>query len=201
MDIIKLDLASRKRAAEVVAASFYDYPMFAVYFPDPDKRTRLLPWYLGNVLNCAIRYGEAFTTADFSGVIFILPPGHTKITLAEYSRNGFFLTPFRLGLRDYINSQACEKFVADTHEKLMSGQLHYYLWGLTVDPGKKRTGVGTALMQPLLDKADDEKMPVYLETHDQRNVAYYQRTGFELIHQDMIPKYNLDIWCMRREAK
>lgn len=201
MEIIKLDLANKKKAAEVVAASFYDYPMFAVYFPDPDKRTRLLPWYLGNVLNCAIRYGEAFTTPDFSGVIFILPPGHTKISLAEYSRNGFFLTPFRLGLRDYTNSQACEKFVADTHEKLMTGRLHYYLWGLAVDPGKKRTGVGTALMQPLLAKADREKMPIYLETHDQRNVAYYQKMGFELIHEDVIPKFNLDIWCMVREPR
>jgi GNAT superfamily N-acetyltransferase len=199
MEIIKLDPHQKKKAAQVVAAGFYDYPMFIFYFPDPERRARYLSWYLGKVLNCALRYGEVYTTPEISGVIFTLPPGHTKISQTEYIQNGFLPAPFFLGLRNFVRSQECEAFVGNTHEKLMQLCPHYYLWGLSVDPNQKRKGVGTALLKPVLEKADAERMPVYLETHDGKNVVYYQRMGFSLVHTDKIPKYELPIWCMLRE--
>ena len=199
MDIIKLDPIQKKKASAVVAKAFFDYPMFTFYFPDPGKRARVLPWYLGNALNCALRYGEVLTTPEISGVIFTLPPGHTRISLSEYIRNGYLLSPLKLGLHDYVRSQKCEKIVGDTHEKIMNHRPHYYLWGLAVDPRQKRKGIGTALLKPLIEKANAENMPIYLETHDEKNVAYYQRTGFSLVHTGKISEFDLSFWCMVRE--
>ena len=196
MEIVKLDPHQIQKAADIVSASFYDYPMFALYFPDPKRRTRNLPWYFKNVLKCALRYGEVYTTPEISGVIFTLPPGHTKISTREYIQNGFFLTPFRMGYRNYQQSQECEDFVAKTHEDLMKNRPHIYLWGLAIDPGQKRKGIGTALMQPVLAKATAQKMPIYLETHDEKNVPYYQKFGFNLIKTTNLPKHELPIWCM-----
>jgi ribosomal protein S18 acetylase RimI-like enzyme len=199
MEIIKLDPRQKKKASSVLAAAFFDYPMFTFYFPDPKRRARYLPWYLGNVLNCALRYGEVYTTPEISGVAFTLPPGHTKLSTWEYIQNGFLGAPFLLGFRNYRRSMDCETFVGNTHEKIMDSRPHYYLWGLVVDPGQKRKGIGTALMQPVNAKADADKKPIYLETHDEKNVAYYQRMGFDLVHTDRIQKYELPIWCMLRE--
>ena len=199
MEIIKLDSSQLKKASGVLATAFFNYPMFAFYFPNPTMRAHHLSWYLRNVLRTALRYGEVYTTPEITGVIFALPPGHTKISLWEYVQNGFFLTPFVLGLRNYIRSMVCEDFVADTQEKLMEDRVHYYLWGLAVAPGQQGKGIGTALMQPVLAKADAEKLPVYLETHEEKNVRYYQRYGFDLIYTTRIPKYDLPIWCMLRD--
>lgn len=201
MDIFSLDPKKKKEAAALLSAAFFDYPMFTFYFPDPKRRARYLSWYLGNVLNCALRYGEVFTDTELSGVIFYLPPGHTKLSVREYIQNGFLLTPIFLGLRNYERSMECEEFVALTHEKVMQGRPHYYLWGLAVDPARKRKGVGTALMKHFMQIADAADKPTYLETHDESNVAYYQRLGFTLVHTDTIPRYNLRIWCMLREAE
>lgn len=201
MNIVKLEKKQTRKAAEVVSAAFFNYPMLTYYFPNPKRRKRWLPWYMEKTLNCARRYGEVFITDDFSGVIFILPPGHTRITFGEYIRNGFLFVPFIVGFKNYFKNDECEKFVADTHERLMSGREHYYLWGLVANPSTQRKGVGSALLKVLLDKADTEKMPVYLETHDKNNVIYYERFGFKLVHTDVIPKHGLDIWCMLREAK
>ena len=200
MEIIKLEADQRKRAAAVVADAFFNYPMMVHYFPDPRKRRRRLTWYLKNALNCAIRYGEAFVTSDFTGVLFILPPGHTRLTNKEYIKGGFLMVPLIMGYRNYKLSNECERFVADTHERLMDGRRHYYLWGLVTDPNARRKGVGSALMRIILDKADTENVPIYLETHDRSNIAYYERFGFKLIHTDVIPGHGLDIWCMLREA-
>jgi ribosomal protein S18 acetylase RimI-like enzyme len=173
--------------------------MFTFYFPDPQHRTRYLPWYFKNVLNTALRYGAVYTTPEVSGVIFTLPPGHTRISIWEYIQSGFLLTAFVLGFRNYKRSMECEDFVGATHADLMKNRPHVYLWGLAVDPNQKAQGIGTALMRPLLAQADAERMPVYLDTHDERNVRYYQKHGFNLLRTTCIPKHGLPIWCMLRE--
>lgn len=200
MEVQKLDPRIKRKAAEVVAAAFYNYPMMTYYIPDAEKRKRWLPLYMEKTLNCAMRYGEVLVTSDFSGVMFILPPGHTRITDREYIQNGFLPILLALGRSYYTKSGECEKYVADTHDRLLNGRNHYYLWGLVADPNAQRKGSGSALLSVLTDKADAENMPVYLETHDQNNVAYYGRFGFALIHTGKIPKHGLDIWCMLREA-
>lgn len=201
MEIIKLDPRQINKASEVLAASFFDYPMFSFYFPDAQRRIRYLPWYFKKILNTAMRYGSVHTTPEVSGVIFTLPPGHTKISMWEYIRSGFLLTPFVLVFRNYQRSMECEDFVGLTQIELMKNRPHYYLWGLAVDPRHKAHGVGTALMQPLLTQADVQRMPIYLETHDEKNVRYYQNFGFNLIYTICIPKYQLPFWCMLREPE
>lgn len=201
MEIIKLEPCQKKKAAKVVAAAFMDYPMFAYYIPNAAKRKRWLPLYMEKTLTCAMRYGEVFVTSDYSGVMFILPPEHTRLTDKEYIQNGFLQVLLVLGRRYYSVSDECERFVADTHERLLCGRDHYYLWGLVTDPALRQKGIGSALMKILTDKADAKKMPVYLETHDRKNVDFYERFGFTLIHSDTIPKHGLDIWCMLREAE
>jgi len=152
------------------------------------------------VLNCAMLYGEVLVTQDLSGIMFILPPGHTRLTVKEYIKGGFLLTSLVLGHKKYVASNECEKFVADTHERLTEGRRHYYLWGLVTDPKAQRKGIGSALVKIITDKADAENLPIYLETHNKSNVTYYERFGFRLIHTDTIPGQGLDIWCMLREA-
>lgn len=201
MEIFRLHPNQIKRAAQVLADSFFKYPMFTFYFPDITRRTRYLPWYFQNVLRCALSYGDVLTTLDVSGVIFTLPPGHTQLSMWEYVQNGFFLTPFILGLRNYKQSMDCERFVGDTQDELLKDRAHYYLWGVAVEPDQKKKGIGAALMQPVFEKADAQKMPVYLETHAEKNVPYYQKHGFELIHTSKILKYDLQIWCMLREPR
>ena len=201
MDIIKLEVNQKRKAAEVATSAFFNYPMMNHYCPNLKKRKHWLPWYMEKTLNCAIRYGEVLVTSDYSGVMFVLPPGHTRLTDKEFIQNGFLFLPFVMGFRNYIKSSECEKFVADMQEQLMKGQEHYYLWGLVTDPKAQGKGIGSALLKKLTDKADAQNTSIYLETHEQKNVSYYERFGFNLIHKDTIPNHGLDIWCMLRKAE
>ena len=200
MEIMRLENRQLHKASEVLAAAFFEYPMFTFYFPEPRHRSRYLPWYFKNILTTALRYGAVYTTPEISGVVFTLPPGHTKISIPEYLQCGFFLTPLVMGLRNYVRSMECEDFVGVTQIEIMANRPHYYLWGLAVEPGQKRQGIGASLLKVLLNQADAEGMPIYLETHDEHNVAYYQRYGFDLVRATQIPKHHLPIWCMVRET-
>jgi GNAT superfamily N-acetyltransferase len=151
------------------------------------------------VLNSAMAYGEAFATEDLSGVMFLLPPGHTRLTNWEYVKCGFLAAPLKIGLRRYAAVNASEECIADEQDRLLSGRARYYLWGLAVDPAKQRSGAGTAFLKILFEKADREDVPVYLETHQFRNVAYYEARGFKLIHTAVMPLDALPFYCMLRE--
>lgn len=199
VEIVKLDPSQKKKAIDVLWSAFFDYPEFKYYFPDHNRRKFCLPWYLGRVLATAQQYGEAYTTPTISGVALVLLPGHTRISQWEYIRCGFLPAPFILGIRDFIRSQAGEEFIGDLHEEIMRGCPHYYLWALAVDPAEKRQGIGTTLLEPILATADANEKPVYLETHDEKNVAYYQRFGFHLAKKACLPKSEVHVWGMLRE--
>ncbi len=183
-----------------MAEAFFEYPRFTTYFPDPKRRARFLPWYFRNILRTALRYGEVYTTPDISGVITIMPPEKTTISILEYILNGFLLTPFALGFRNYYRSMECEDFVDKTRIELMQNRQYYYIWTLAVDVSEKTKGIGTALIQQAIDDANARKLPVYLETHKEKNVGYYQNRGFKLVYNAAVPKIQLPIWCMLREA-
>jgi GNAT superfamily N-acetyltransferase len=52
---------------------------------------------------------------------------------------------------------------------------------LGTDPLFQRRGVGRALLEPVLARADEAGVPTYLETQTESNLAYYQRFGFAAI--------------------
>jgi GNAT superfamily N-acetyltransferase len=188
-----------KAAAQVVADAFYDYPSLIAYFPDPKRRTQKMPWYMEHVLKSALAYGEAWTTVDRSGVLFLLPPNHTVLSDWDYVKCGFLAAPLVVGIRQYAVVNENEVYLAKTQEALLKGRPHYYLWGLAVDPKRQHSGMGKALLYALFAQADREGLPIYLETHRFENVVYYESHGFQLIHTDRVPKCELKFWCMLRE--
>ncbi|MGZ5348523.1 MAG: GNAT family N-acetyltransferase, partial [Solirubrobacterales bacterium] len=63
----------------------------------------------------------------------------------------------------------------------------------------QRSGAGTALIRPGLERADAEGMPCYLETQRRSNIPFYERFGFELVEEvglDDSPR----LWLMWRSA-
>ena len=55
---------------------------------------------------------------------------------------------------------------------------HYYLEFLGTRRDEQGRGVGTATMQPMLERCDTEGVPAYLESSNPRNVPFYARHGF-----------------------
>ena len=56
----------------------------------------------------------------------------------------------------------------------------YYLPVVDLEPEWQGRGLGAALMRPVLDRCDAEKVPTYLEATSPRNRALDERHGFEV---------------------
>jgi ribosomal protein S18 acetylase RimI-like enzyme len=63
---------------------------------------------------------------------------------------------------------------------------HWYLVVAGVRPEAQRRGLGSRLMRNELEMADANGIPVYLETADPANVAFYQRFGFTVIDEALV---------------
>jgi ribosomal protein S18 acetylase RimI-like enzyme len=55
-----------------------------------------------------------------------------------------------------------------------------------VRPEFQGRGLGRAVLYPVFEAADRDRVPVYLETRSESNVAIYRRLGFEQVgHSDL----------------
>ena len=85
------------------------------------------------------------------------------------------------------------------HKEIMGSKPHWYLWVLGVAPNSQGQGIGSRLIQPVLDRADKEQIPCYLETETERNVKFYRKRGFEVVSEGEVPGGDLKLWSLLRE--
>jgi GNAT superfamily N-acetyltransferase len=75
---------------------------------------------------------------------------------------------------------------------------HLYLAVLGVEPDRQGQGIGSQLIRPGLDVCDRERLPAYLETGKEANLAFYARHGFRVLDELHLPK-GPPIWFLWRE--
>ncbi len=76
--------------------------------------------------------------------------------------------------------RAIDVLVDDLHAAVAPMD-HEYLWVLAVDPPFQGRGLSRVLVERLLATLEHgTRRPCYLETMDPRNVAIYQKFGFEV---------------------
>ncbi|MGA5901050.1 GNAT family N-acetyltransferase [Streptomyces venetus] len=83
-----------------------------------------------------------------------------------------------------------------------SGRAHEYLWMIGVAPARQGEGLGTALIESVLDRCDREGLPAYLEASNARSRALYERLGFEPSGPVLdLPEGGPSMWPMWREPR
>jgi len=71
----------------------------------------------------------------------------------------------------------------------------WYLGVLATHPQHAGRRLGRAVMQPGLERARADGLPAYLETATARNVALYERSGWQVTQELVVA--GLDVWILR----
>jgi GNAT superfamily N-acetyltransferase len=195
--IIPLEPAEVNRAAAALARAFHDDPIFEWALPDAERRVRVLPTFFASVTRVAMYANETYTTDSIAGVAVWYPPNPPPATRSQLRDSGMLDLPDTFGRDDYERFRAGIDVLEHLH-KLDMSQPHWYLGVLGVDPQMQSKGVGSALIGPVLERADADGVPCYLETEKEINVAFYRRHGFEVIVGDAIPDGGPRYWTMVR---
>jgi ribosomal protein S18 acetylase RimI-like enzyme len=197
-DVAKLEATQIDEASRMLARAFFDDPMVTYITPDPEKRRRHLPWFFRLATRYGQPYGESFTTPAGVGAAAIwLPPGSTITSQIRMVRLGLLLAPFKFGLPTFLRFAKITNELERLHKRDVPPE-HWYLFVLGVDPERQGQGIGGAMIAPVLERADRDRLPCYLETAKERNVTFYRKHGFEVVVEGRAgdsPPY----WTMMRD--
>jgi GNAT superfamily N-acetyltransferase len=77
---------------------------------------------------------------------------------------------------------------------------HFYLGAVGTAPARQRSGHGTAVLRPVLERARRDAVDVFLETSSEANVRYYARLGFSVAHHAVLRDGGPGVWAMALTA-
>jgi GNAT superfamily N-acetyltransferase len=174
----KLDLPGLRQArpqdhrqlADITAEAFRDDPLNRWIFGPPRAilsafRT-LAPAYL--------KTGLCYLSGDLGATMWTGPGQSVGLTFALQMR-------FLAGMWRHASPGAMTRIqkigrqMADHHPE----SPHFYLFTIGTRATARGQGIGRALIQPMLDVADQRDLPVYLENSNPANHGFYAAHGFE----------------------
>jgi len=188
------------RAAEALARAFQSDPMMTYITPDDTRRASVLSWFFNTGIRYGQSYGEVYTTEPADGTAIWLSPGNTTMTLWRMLRTGMLAAPLKFGLAGFGRFMNIMDYAEKAHKQAAPG-LHWYLLGLGVEPSRQGQGLGGALIQPILARADTEGLPCYLETVNEKNLPFYQKHGFKVAVEGQVPRGGPYLWAMVRAPR
>ena len=196
--VVHLPESRLDEAAAALSAAFMNDPLQSYTFPDPDERQRLSPPHFGALLRYGLLAGQVLVSADPGGGASVWMPPDAQPTDEMFVESGLS----RLG--ELIGEDAARRFgtVIDFVEPFHKAALpepHWYAMVVGVAPAFQGQGLGRALLQPMLDRAETDGLPCYLETTQPKNVTFYQRLGFRVLREEVEPTSGLRIWTFRRD--
>jgi GNAT superfamily N-acetyltransferase len=166
-----------RAAAAVLGRAFEADPVMAWMLgaTGPALVARLARFHALLIERVYLRHGLVFADDAFRGAAVWTPPGAWRLGLLDQARLAGPMISIARGaiLRMLRASTLTER--EHLHEP------HYYLFAIGTDPAAQGTGVGAALMVPVLARCDRERLPAYLESSNPRNHTFYRRHGFEPI--------------------
>ncbi len=199
MSIIQHDLMIQKARpvhagalSAVLAAGFFDDPVFRWAMPDDDRRRASLPAVFDAFVAAFAPHDETYTTRSAAGAALWAPPGVAPVREQD-------LEPFEAALEAACAADLPR--LARVMEVLEATHPHedcWYLNLLAVEPAAQGRGIGSALLRAVTDQADAQGARCYLEATSDDNRRLYERHGFVATSAIIVDSTCPPLWAMWR---
>lgn len=180
--ITAVERAGLTSATDTVAAAFMADPFFVYLIGNDSHRQK----WLTKFMNAALKrswpnvYGMETPEGQYRGVLSVFPPGHyppsNRRTL-EFMVRLFRTLP---GLARYSSRMLRGYRVLRQLDYHHVTESHWYIQDIAIHPDMQGMGLGRNLMEWVLERADRENVPTFLETSNPINIGFYRRFGFEV---------------------
>ena len=172
MEARELESSDTQNVVESLATGFFDSPFMSWIYTDETTRLDALRAWFACWTDVYADKGLSYTVDDAQGAaLWAVPHGDY---LDDEGQAALF---------EVIQRWNGERtgFVIEALMPLSKHppQPYWYLNAIAVRPDGRGKGIGAKLIEPMLDRADHEGVPVYLESSNPRNLSFYFRYGFQ----------------------
>jgi len=195
--VAPLQVSQTEALATMLSRSFQNEPNFVYIMPDGLARQMILRWFFQMVAIPASRlFGEICTTNQIDGASLWIRRG-SGFTFERMIRNAMRGMPLKLdqaSLRRWVNLGAR---IEKARHRLVRGP-HWYLLALGGEPSMDRSTLSGLITEPVLSRADLDKLPCYVEIFNERDLSFYEKLGFRIEGAGDIPQGGPSFWAMIR---
>lgn len=182
--------------AVVLGRAFDSDPPMRWFLRDDERRVELARQMFDVMLRTVhVSRDACYTTEDVAGGALWVPPGRWALGFLQQLR----LLPgmIRVFGRDLPRAQRGLAVMDSGHPR----RPHWYLDSLGVEPESQGRGIGSALMRPVLERCDRDRMPAYLNAGSPRSRDLYMRHAFQVTEEFRLPEQGPPLWRMWREPQ
>jgi GNAT superfamily N-acetyltransferase len=183
--------------SKALARAFDDDPIMEWLLPPgtPRRMDRLATSFEVALRVLHLRHDETWTTPDLSAAALWDPPDQWKTGPRQMVRG---LPAMAWVLRGRL----LPGIRALSHaERQHPPGSHWYLAVLGTEPAAQGKGAGSAVLEPVLQRCDEEGVDAFLESSKERNIAYYHRFGFTVVGEVQFPGGGPKVWQMLRQPR
>jgi GNAT superfamily N-acetyltransferase len=174
IEVRRAGTADLPAAAAVLSRAFYDDRIFRWIIPDDERRAASVPAFFALFTEAFAPHDAVFTAAGGRGAALWLPPGRELVVEEQAAEFGQRILDVSGTHRDASRMQALLEVLEANHPH----EPCWFLNFLGVDPSLQGRGVGSTLLRVVLERADRDGTPAYLDATSPENRRLYERHGF-----------------------
>lgn len=186
--------SNKNRIIDILSKSFDTNQSVNYIVKQDDKRQERIRYLMDYSFEVCYLFGEVYLSDDNKACALILYPDKKKTALESVILDAKLIFNC-IGIADIGKAMDREAKI----KKLKPKERMYYLWFIGVDPKYQGSGIGTDLMQSLIEDSEKQQRPIFLETSTLRNLPWYKKFGFET-YNELVLTYKL-YFLKRKLAK
>ena len=192
-NLYKLQKKDLQSAVNVLTDAFSEESMWREVSKNEGKNRALTEV----MVRFCLKYGNVVSTSENIEGVMAIAPYDKDMTTWRITRCGAFFLSMRIA-REAKIMQVLTKAVEEAKKSLILGPyIHLLIMGVSREFQGK--GFGGQLLRAIIEKAEIQNLPIYLETQKEANVSLYEKYGFSVKKKVILPDpLDLPMWLMIR---
>lgn len=187
--MMRATLNDRQLVADILVRSFVNNKSVNYIIKQDEKREQRIKHLMEYSFDICNLFGDVFISDDRNGCALIVMPDRKKVTIKSLLLD-IKMALSVIGLSNINKAVSRESAIKKIHPPAPL----YYLWFIGVEPSLQGNGIGSKLLNEIIQKGLSENRTICLETSTLKNIPWYEKHGFK-IYRELDFGYKL--FCMK----
>lgn len=178
---------------DILTQSFESNQSVNYIIPQDKKRIKRIRALMDYSFEVCYLFGEVLISDDKKACALIVYPDKKKTSLKSILLDVKLIIQC-VGLKNIKKTLSREALI----QKIQSKERMTYLWFIGVNLAAQNKGIGSRLLQEIIQLSIQNNRPIYLETSTVKNLPWYSKFGFQ-VYSEQDLSYNL--YFLKRDKK
>jgi len=176
--MIQAEYTDKELVVDILANAFKNNKSVNYIITQDEKKEQRVRRLMEYSFGLCYRYGKVVLTTDKKACALILFPDKKRISLYSICLD-MYLVFSCIGLLNVKRAMERESKI----KQLQLKNNVYYLWFIGVYPVEQNKGIGSMLLNNIINDAHEQQRIICLETSTVRNIPWYEKFGFQIYDQ------------------